>query len=307
MRFLRYIYRHELVVGITLFLFAVSLLIPFSGSFNWLTIQPIWISWLGVCLVVYYSYRQIHGKSYFPINSSRLRELGKFSVLGIMFCLALEFFGMYTTRLWYYPVGSLPVYLCVAPPAFSIYVVVLFIMYEAIKVKLSKHLKLGKLSSIRQKIYDLTLPTGFILGISGLLVATGYAINHAATFKTKLLDFTVSYNAETAWWLPFLAAFSGFLVFEFLAYKQGKGTLIKDLLRGDFIPLTSIVGTTILGIILIEFVNAPFQVWVFDNWPLNNVRFLNIPLLAFLAWPLQILVFLAMFRVFLGKKGAEIW
>lgn len=98
-----------------------------------------------------------------------------------------------------------------------------------------------------------------------------------------------------------------FFIFEFISYKEGKKTLTQDLMQGNIYPIIGIILAGWIAIIGIEFVNAPFQIWIFANWPLNEVRIFNIPVVALLVWPFQFPAFLAMLRSAMGKREASIW
>lgn len=297
------------MIGVLLFFFSITLLFLVSDKLNLLTVQLIGLNWLGVTLVVDFAYRRIHGQSYFPLNKERLKELGRISLLAILFCLLLEFFGVYTTRLWYYPYFPLLYYVLMAPLAFSVYTLILFALYEIIKTYLEKTygLRRTSLGSLLKKVYPGLMQVEFIVGSAGTIFSTIYSLSFASKFTATVLDLTKPFGAEVAWWLPFLALISIFFIFEYLSFKQNKETLTLDVIRGDFIPFLAIVGATILAIMLIEFVNSPFQIWVFSNWGLSNLRVMNIPILAYCAWPVQFLTFLSMFRFFLTKREVKIW
>ncbi len=101
--------------------------------------------------------------------------------------------------------------------------------------------------------------------------------------------------------------FGMFFLFEFLCYKQKKETLTRDIIRHNFIPLIAIILSSLSVIILIEWFNTPFQVWVFDNWGNNQFNFLSIPIVAYLIWPIQYLVLLPLIRFLDNSNRENIW
>lgn len=296
-----HVYPHELLVGILIFVISIILLTFFMGRYNWITVLPIGLSWIGLVFIIDYLDRKYIRQS-FLTNKKRFTKI---AFISILFCMILDSFGVFFTRLWYYPYFPLPVYLLLAPLAYIVYTFFLFALYELIKKLVDKKSEGNTLRSV--KGYGIIMDTEFALGVVGYLLSIYYLLELIPYFRINIVDIDQPANIPIAWWFPFAFLLSTFFIFEFISFKEGKNTLTLDLLTGKFRPLVAILLVNWIAIIAIELVNSPFQVWVFSNWPLNSIRIFNVPVIALFWWPFQFPAFLAMFRAALSKKEADIW
>lgn len=300
-RFLRFIYDKELIIGI------VILVVSFLLFLYHHPVYSLGISWLGFALLVDFANKKITGHSFFPINELRMKDFFIIAGCGILFCFIIEFFGVYTTRSWFYPSWSAMTYFILAPGAFLVYSLVLLSLYEMIKQLIAKYTPKGKPSEKEENFYKKFMLLETVLGPIGLIISFFYVLNILARFEIGLFNFSASSGIEVEWWVFLVVGLSIFFIFESIAYRQKKETMTRDMIGGNFIPLFAIIIANCLSVLFFEFPNGPLQVWVFDNWAFNNLRLLNIPLVAFLAWPFQFLMLLSILRVAFKTKKIDIW
>ena len=84
----------------------------------------------------------------------------------VVFCIFLDFFGMFVSRLWHYPPGTFSLYLILAPPAYYLYGKLMFVFYKTFEKVIEKEVKTGG-----GKKYGKIMKLEFILS-SGLLIST---------------------------------------------------------------------------------------------------------------------------------------
>ncbi len=302
---LRFTKIHELLVGVVIFLSSIIMLWFLFGRYDWKTI-PIGISsWVAIILIVDFFDRKVLKKSFLPTEHTKKRFI-KISLISISFCLILDLFGVFFARLWYYPHLPLYVYLLFAPIAFIVYIFLLFILYESIEKLLKNSLKLS-FDVKNSKTYRIFMNIEFVLGIAGYLATFKYLSVLIPQFNIPIIDIQRSTSIQIVWWYPFAFLLSTFFIFEFISYRENKKTLTWDLMQRNIYPIIGILFASLIAIIFIEFINSPFQIWIFANWPLNEYRIFNIPMLALAVWPLQFLAFLSMLRFALAKREASIW
>jgi hypothetical protein len=299
---LRFFYNTEFVVGLLI------LIITFLLLYLDHPVYSLAVSWFGYALIIDFLNKKINQHSYFPINQSRFNDLKNIFICALIFCFIIEFFGVYTLRAWYYPHMSALKYFILAPGAFFIYSFVLLSLYDIIKSKLSFFAPRGRTEDWKKAFYKKLIKIELILGFIGLATAFFYSLIMVSKFNIAFFDFTKSTNIPFSWWQMFLVGFSFFFIFEYIAFKQHKETLTKDIvISGNYIPLIAILIANFIAVVIFEFPNGPLQIWRFDNWFLNDLRFLNIPLFAFIAWPFQFLIFLPLLRIAFRSKDIDIW
>ncbi|MEK7560273.1 MAG: hypothetical protein AAB522_03170 [Patescibacteria group bacterium] len=97
-------------------------------------------------------------------------------------------------------------------------------------------------------------------------------------------------------------------VFEYVEYLGKKTSLLKSIFHHYFTPLASILTASFVLAIIMETGNISHGFWVYtNNWPLGNIKVLDLPVMLFLMWPLHYVVFLSFFRAFAEKEFDEIW
>jgi hypothetical protein len=278
---------------------------------NIFTLFLLFLNWFGVLLLLEYVYnRQTHCSIIFPHTRSTKLRLVLILVVAYTLSLGVDIFGFYLVRLWYFPKFDMDIltYFVIGPVLYIQYGVILFLIYEIIKNALHWKNKSGKFNKRDQTIYKLLVYSQLSLGVVLLVISVIYLyiLFKQAQFST-LNWINQSGNIEISWWLPFAAAFGAYAIFDYLSFIFGKSTLLKDIYTRRLQPLAVIVLAALGGIIFTELLNVPLQIWTFSNWPLGHLRLLNIPLLAWLSWPVQFIALLTMLRLALKEKDIDIW
>ena len=279
----KFVKHHEFYLGSLIFLFSILWMVSFLGSYNGFVVLPLGISWIGmICLFDFFE-RKYFRHTIIPDTHMRKRKLFLIIAISLLFCVLLDGFGVFITQLWHYPFWSLKVYLSIAPFAYVAYSILLYILYEFVRDLVMRHKKVTTGSNVSRKIYVLLMKSELVLGIAG------YILN--------ILLITRMYSSLSFRFYILITFFvSTFCIFEYIGFRQNKQTLTHDILSGNWWPIIFIFIANAVAVIVIEFANTPFQVWTFANWPFDHIRFLNLPIVALLLWPIQFPVFLSMLR-----------
>ncbi len=289
----KFVRHHEFYLGTLIFIFSILWMVFFLGSYNWFVVLPLGISWLGlICLFDFFE-RKYFRHSIIPDTHARKRKLFLITVISLLFCVLLDGFGVFITRLWYYPFWSLKVYLSIAPFAYVAYSILLYLLYEFVRDLIMHNKKVQKWGVVTNGMYASLMKSELVLGVAG------YILN-------ILLISKIYSSPSVRFYILTLFFVSTFCIFEYIGFKQNKKTLTHDLLSGNWWPIIFILVANVVAIIVIEFANAPFQVWTFANWPFDHLRLLNLPIIAILLWPIQFPVFLSMLRTVFPSREV-IW
>ena len=100
---LNFIYKHELVVGITSFVVSFFLLLIFSSNFNTIKTLPIGLAWFGVFLIGDYLNRVTGEGSIFPHRKDQKNKIRNLILAALLMNFISDLTGAYLIRLWYYP------------------------------------------------------------------------------------------------------------------------------------------------------------------------------------------------------------
>ena len=302
----KFVRGHEFYLGTLITIFCVVWMVAFFDNYNWFVVLPLGVSWLGlICLFDFFD-RKYFAHTIIPDTVSRKKKMYRILLVGLVFCTVLEIFFVFIGRLWYYPFWSLKVYLLAAPFAYGAYTLLLFILYEFVKDAVLRYKKIQNLR-VSKNFYKRIMVAELWLGIAGFTLSTYYALRFL--FDSRLSSFLINQKSEvpaSAFFFGVMVFVSTFFIFEYWGSRQNKQTLTHDILAGNLWPIVFILIANLIAVIIIEFLNGPFQVWIFANWPYDNLRMLNIPLTAILVWPLQFPVFLSMIRVLFPAKEA-VW
>ena len=57
----------------------------------------------------------------------------------------------------------------------------------------------------------------------------------------------------------------------------------RKVINLDFSPVMAIIFANLVAMVIVEYVNAFLGLWQFGNWPFDNIRLINIPVVALLA------------------------
>ena len=298
--------KHEFLSGLTILVGCILLLFATYPNNNFLTILPILFSWFGSLLMIDYGNRRINKRTFFP-NFKHHHYFIEFCTISLVWCLGLEFLGSWTVRYWYYNPAFTPLaYVIVAPVAFIAYSILILSCYELLKKKFNKP-SFGRDSNSLKTRLNLVHSVLFIVGLIGLTFSILEILRLAQIQNFNFFDFNKFNPTDVAWWLPFVCPYSLFVVLEYFGYKQGKETLIKDLLKGNYFPILLIFISSLILVILVEYSNVPFKIWEFSNWPLNDIKLWTLPITAILTWQSQFYVFFSMLRIFTKPSEIDLW
>lgn len=282
-------------VAFVVSLLAISVLISKGSSYY---VVPFAVNWVSLVVL-------IEGLDSLWFGRGFLQRSWKDSALifagSIVFCSILAFFLGFAARLWYYPKLSLTLYLILAPIGYYLYTKAMFLLYESFEQGFRP-----------TKFRSPWLHYDTVMGVELLLAVFGTGVVGVKTYELLMMQrpgfWTISTVADFAvdWWYPFAVLMVTTWIFEYVAYRQGKSTLTEHVLCGDSKPLISILIANLFAVVAFEYVNVPFGVWEFVHWPLQEWRILDIPVLAYVAWPFQFPAFLAILRSLL-PVDREVW
>ena len=298
---------HEIAVGVLIFFVSILFLFLLQGRNNLLASASIGITWIGVGFVFDFLYKCQTGKSLIAFYLSSKYRIIKITIASLIFSFSLDFFFHYLTRLWYYPHIPYWIYIPIGPAFYLFYSLVLFILYKNFKQILNRYVHGGRLSIINHVVYKVTMNILFVVGIIGVYLSTSFGLSNASTFNFPVYSTSEVSTQTIPIWFVLVILPSLYFIIEYACYLEKKETFVFDIIRKDFIPLIAILLANFTGIFLIEIINVPVQIWMFTNWPLSEVKFLTLPLLVWIAWPLQFLLMLSLFRFVLDKKEMDIW
>lgn len=303
----KFIRHHEFYLGIFILFFSTVWMVVFIESYNWFLVLPLGISWAGLIFLFDFFERKYFLHSVIPDTAGRKRKLFTITVVALLFCVLMEGFGVFVARLWYYPFWSLGVYLMLAPFAFAAYTLLLYILYEFARDFVLRFKKINFNYPVNKKLYKIIMWGELVTGIIGYLLAIRYALEFLA--NPLISPFITNQKGVvpfSGFYIGTIVFISTFFIFEFIGSRQNKRTLTHDILSGNFWPVLFIIIANAIAVITIEFLNGPFQVWIFANWPYDDIRVFNVPIVALLVWPLQFPVFLSMLRALFPSKEV-IW
>ena len=241
-------------------------------------------------------------------NPKNLFTFISFSTFGgILLEGALKWFG----KLWIYPYFNVSLYLAVFITGFAMYWLMVIESYLAIKMIID-YLHKGKQIIRRPFVFEARLYK--FLGIFGLVITIltlififiDYQNSNLVLFsKRDLIGITANYKVNVPY---FLLLFTGlWFILEFIEYSRKKTSLLKDIIHSYFSPIGAIlIGSFILAVIM-ETENVPLGYWIYTNVPLAEIKFIGLPILLFIGWPLHYILFLSLFRVLTQKESDGIW
>ncbi len=267
---LNFIYKHELVVGITSFVVSFFLLLIFSSNFNTIKTLPIGLAWFGVFLIGDYLNRVTGEGSIFPHRKDQKNKIRNLILAALLMNFISDLTGAYLIRLWYYPYFNPLAYLLfIAPVGYIIFGIILYVFYRLFKKNYDDNVKPGRMSKVKAIIYKVIINTELIAGI--LMTAFGFThlLRLYQTFNVNWFEINKNIDIPVNVWYLVVMWLGLFFIMEFSCYFFNKETLTRDLIRGDLVPLISIILASIICIILVEIFNYPFQIWTFTNWPLD--------------------------------------
>ncbi len=221
-------------------------------------------------------------------NKTAFKRLIKLAIICYFMNLASDIVGCWLTRSWFYPFFDPVWYIFLATPfGYVLFGLVLYLSYKVFKRLFSSNKKI-KLKKVG-KIYPTVVITGAFLSLIGGYLGINYLYNSVSRLGVPWYAININSHIPVQIEYFIISALSAFFFIEFLCYILKRSTLTLNLLSGNFRPLLAILLATITGIIMIEIVNAPFQIWSFANWPMQAHSIATLPTLVYMLWPLQFL------------------
>lgn len=309
-RVLNFIYKNEGKIGIIGFIFTfitTYFLIKRINIFFIITIGI--INWLSAFFIGDSLNRFFKEGSIFPHKKNQENKIRNLVLASFFMNLFSDVSGSFFGRLWYYPVFNINFifYVLLAPIGYVFFGYILYVFYRLVKKKLDDNVRPGRMSKFGLNIYKIIINTEMLLGVFGVIAGFYYYYNFYQKFNVKWYQVNQDINQSINLGMVIFFWLSIFFILEFICYKLSRETLTRDLIRGDYIPLISIIFSSVICIILVEFVNSPFQLWTFTHWPINNIRLMNIPIVAYMVWPMQYLILLPLIRIFDGNNVENVW
>ena len=299
---------NELAFGILGLLISLLYLVVIPKPVTVFWCIPVAFSWFSVFLIADWFNRSLGEGSIFPHRADQLHKLKRLAMAGLLMNIVNDVTGSWLTRLWYYPTFDPLWYLLFfAPIGYMMHGIVLFIFYRPFKHHWDYLVKPGRMSRLGRTLFYWIIHLELIGGIIGLYVSVRYFGYLIHTYGVKWYAIYARTDMPVNIGLVFLSWFSVFFILEYVCYVLKRETLTRDLIRGDFVPLLSMIAASALCILFIEFSNAPFQVWVFHNWPYSSIQLFSIPFVAYVVWPLQYILLLPIIRLFDGKNEDNVW
>lgn len=304
------IHQHELLIGLTGFI--LSFLYYWYNPNKPITLShaiPGLINWFCVFLIGDWTNR-ILGEGYvLPRYWRQYFNFKEIVLASFIMNLISDITGSWLLKLWYYPLFDNPLLylLILAPLGYVLFGFILYVFYRAIKHHFDFAMKKGRLKKSQHLLFKFLIHLQLIAGIIGFALSTQYYYNFVQNNQIIWSAFHQPINAPVQIQFFIMLWFSLFWIFEYLCYRNKKETLTRDLIRGNWLPIWAILVSSAVCISLVEFVNAPFQIWIFTNWPFQAANFLHIPLVAYLVWPTQYLLLLSLIRLFDKNNSENVW
>lgn len=291
-----------------LFLIVISFIhwyLPFT-NFNLAFSHGIF--WLGNILLFDSISYELSGVSLIKATEkSRLKHL---LLLGLIGGALIEEIPARLGKIWYYPQWDLVGYIVFLGLGFGFYFFYLIETYLGFKAILLHFFKKHKRKAENFKRFKkIFLIEGFV-GAIGVAVSIIYLIIKTLSDGTLQTFFDTNKNTITSesLWIPTVSIlFFMFLFLEYLEYERHERSLTYDLVKGNFIPLASIIIAAFISGVIYEGFVVPSGLWKYSNFPLQDNFILGIPLIVILLWPFQYFPLLALYRVLFKKETREIW
>jgi hypothetical protein len=306
---LRKVKKYYLVVGLLLLLFSVLNLIAANHNFTAKEITALWTcNWLSLILISEYTTLKLKSNSLFALLSRNKKNLLIFLLISTLGGLAVEGIGQWIGKLWFYPFFTLHQYQKATTLGFSLYMTTIAEVYIASKSIIDRFIrppKIARSSFIwEKKLY----PKFLLLGI--LFVAASLALSYRQYEKAGgyFFDATKIVNFHISFFTIIMAPLGIWLICEYIENRRRQMSFLKDISREYWNPLLAIILSTLIVGFSMEIINLRYGYWVYVNWPLQQVRVFNLPVLMIgLAWPLHFVMFLSMFRAIAAERSINVW
>lgn len=217
-----------------------------------------------------------------------------FLCIGALSGLLLDGVAQWLGKLWIYPYWNEAFYAGAFIAGFCAYWLVTVESYLAVKMILGRW---WRCVPARHSVRPYEAGLFRALGVVGIALAAGGIVLLLADYRQ-----TGGYVFEIRKPLPvkphfayFLMTFLGvWLILEWVQSARRRLSLLLTLLRGDWLPLCTLLLASAVTSLFWETVNAAHHFWIYTNWPWPQWQLMTIPVTVLLTWPLQYVVFLSL-------------
>jgi len=227
------------------------------------------------------------------------RSFFKFYLVSFTGGLILEFFMNYLGGFWWYPFYNTGFYwltvilLC----GFGVYFLTIISSYAVVYAVLDQKRKMYE----KRKQADFGRSGYQFLLIVGVL-CLGYVMWKVIQGTDFFGNFVFVINAPKIAYIAFstvIVAFVGFsCIFEYIAYKRQRLTIIGSLWQGNWRPVAAILISALFLLLYMELQNQPIKLWQYSNAPMGNAMVFDLPLWIYIGWPLHYIGFISLYQAF---------
>lgn len=303
----------QLIIGIILFIFSWTVVIlsmhPYFASLIHQTI-PILLAniffYVGLIMIFDWIDFRLSDNSLLHHRNKKLKFFWRFLLFSGLAILFLEGLMLWFGKYWYYPYFPTTFLFLVVYPLFFLYFLPIIESYAAIKAILDKII--GK--KIVTKPFKFEKPFYHILGILGAclfsigLTSIAFIYSYQGNFK-----FIVDRPTESP--IPLLLAGMMLLAFwflmEFVQWERKQRSFFKATIHGYLNPLLAIIIASVILSLLVELWNLPLGTWCYQNLLLYEIKLLGLPIVVWLGWPFQYIMFLSLYRALFKEVEEEVW
>lgn len=268
--------------------------------------------------ILFFDFLSYHlsGSSLFHSKVRGIKLSSRLVLVGIVFGLILEIYAHWLGKLFYYPHWSPEFYLFILIPGYAFYALYLIETYlgtKAVVEHFFRRRKMNKESFAGLKRVFVTLG---LVGALGIGASTALIIIRT-TFGTSLNEFFSIINnpfisgvftdwASAIFWS--LAAIFFWLFIEYLEYERHETSMLYEMIRGNFAPISAVFISAWVSAILYEVFNLPGGLWRYQNIPFSEITLFGVPLFVYLIlWPSHYLALFSLYRLIFKKEAEEIW
>lgn len=292
-----------MVIGIILIMLSFGQIFVQKNPAEFLIILLLWfIFGVGLTFISEGILKKFNHSSFIKILFRDHPKIIHFIIACIIGAIVLEGSAQWLGKLWRYPYLNNKNYFILFIPIFLFYWLMITESYLAIRAIIHHFTRLGRLKYkfLSVNIFGLIGPA--LLVAVFLHIFLSFYRNHNYIFSICCS------NGSRIIFFEVLVIFVSFwMVQEYIQFKQGKASLIRELYSGRIVSLCSIIIASTLTAILLEFENIPKLFWRYTNWPIEHIQILHLPIAMFLAWPLHYIMFLSLLNIVLPNKSISIW
>jgi hypothetical protein len=236
------------------------------------------------------------------------KSLIAFILTTTLSAIALEGSAQWLGKLWIYPYFTSELYTFVFIPGFAGYFLMIGESYITMKAILDtltfKKYFITRYYSYEPKMYRLFGCLGVIMvPLSIFMILLRYKESGGYIFDVSTL---VNYQVRFIWIMTLIIGIC--FICEYIEYKHKTSSFLKDVLHHYTVPLAAVLAAAILLALIMETENLHSGYWRYTHWPYTNLHIFGLPLvMIFVAWPMQYIMFLSIFRVITPKESKNLW